>query len=597
MHSPPRQGIVSTGSTEVLGSVVPVNDDAVAPVSGSGRVIADPLDPDAPAEERLTAADEVGDEDAAPENPKRWLGFGFLALALLVIALDLSVTDVAVPSIIADLGVSADDASLVVTVYMVVAASFMVLMGKVADLIGARRAFLIGIVVFAVGSFITGIAPNFGVLILGRVIQGLVLAITIPASLSLLNHEFPGGSARALAFSIWTAVIGSAMALGPLIGGALSTYASWRWAFFINVPIMIVAVIGSAVTIRPIKVKLAEKGFDVFGAALLVVGVASITFALQEATNLGWWKAISDTLLGGIAWDLPISPVPILLATGVVFLVAFVFLERSRAHRELGVVLELRLFRVPSFTWGTGAAALMTAGVFGLLLLIPLYAQYVLDKDPFGAGIVLAPLGVGMALGGPVIARTKMDQKTAVLWMLGIQPIATLSLLPLINSGAEGWWLAPGLLVEGFAWGAAYSILVSLLLADVPETLSGVAGGTQTSARLLAGAIGGALLTTILLGSVGVAESNVDTSDLTSSEQTELDQLYQFSAQLHPPTTDSGDTVEQARQIDTFDDAIELTKEDMARGVRYAIGAAALFSAGGYLCGRRLRRAETTRAT
>lgn len=135
---------------------------------------------------------------------------------------------------------------------------------------------------------------------------------------------------------------------------------------------------------------------------------------------------------------------------------------------------------------------------------------------------------------------------------------------------------------------------MSLLLADVPETLSGVAGGTQTSARLLAGAIGGALLTTILLGSVDLAESDVDTAGLTSSEQTELDQLYSFSAQLHPPTTDSGDTVEQARQVDTFEEAIELTKDDMARGVRYAIGTAALFSAGGYLCGRRLRRAETS---
>ncbi|MCP4436040.1 MAG: MFS transporter [Actinomycetia bacterium] len=537
-----------------------------------------------------TAADEGPDSAAA--GARQWTGFGFLALALLVIALDLSVTDVAVPSIVSDLGVSADDASLVVTVYMVVASSFMVLMGKVSDLVGARKAFLVGAATFAVGSFITGIAPNFGILILGRVIQGLVLAITIPASMSILNHEFPSGPSRATAFSVWTAVIGSAMALGPLVGGFLSTYASWRWAFFINVPIMVVAVVGSSMTIRPIAVKLVEKGFDLLGAGLLVIGVASITFALQEATSLGWWSPDRDTILGGAAtWDLPVSPVPILLAVGIVLVAGFVYLERVRVRRGLGVVLELKLFRVPTFTWGTAAAALMTAGVFGLLLMIPLYAQYVLDKDPLGAGIALAPLGVGMALGGPIISRINVSQRVAVIWTLAVQPIATLSLVPLISADAATWWLAPALVVNGFAWGAAYSILVSMLLADVPETLSGVAGGTQTSARLLAGAIGGALLTTVLLGSVNLAESGVDESELTSSERTELEQLYEFSAQVHPPTTDSGDTVAEKKSDEAFASAIEQTKDDMARGIRFAVVGAAVFAAGGYLCGRRLRHA------
>ncbi|MDZ7578959.1 MAG: MFS transporter, partial [Candidatus Nanopelagicales bacterium] len=477
--------------------------------------------------------EHVTSADPRSSTRRQWIGFGFLALALFMIAVDLSVTAVAVPSIVADLGISADDASLVMTVYLVVASSFIVLMGKVSDLVGAKKAFLTGAIVFAVGSLVTGAAPTFSVLILGRVIQGVVVAVAIPASLSLLNQEFPSGKARVLAFSIWTAVIGSATALGPLIGGLLATYESWRWAFFINIPIMVVAAIGAGIAVRPVAVTLKEKGFDAVGAVLLVAAVALITFGLQEATDLGWWTAKRDTLLGAsIPWPFDISATPIMLILGAGLLAVFVILEKHRARRALGVVLELKLFKVKSFTWGTSAAAFMTAAVFGLLLLIPLYCQFILEANPLGAGVTLAPLGIGMAFGGPIVSRLNWPLRKTVLIMLIIQPITTLGLIPLIQPGGEGWWLAPVLVVDGFAWGAAYSILVSMLLADVPKSLSGVAGGTQTAARLLAGAIGSAILTTILLGSVVAQMSSVSGSGLTAKEKAEVTQLFQFSSQL-----------------------------------------------------------------
>ena len=549
------------------------------------------------------SAEDTAREEAAREadpdraSKKAWIGFFFLAMALLVIALDLSITDVAVPSIVADLGISADDASLVVTVYMVVASSMMVLMGKVSDLIGARRAFLIGAASFAIGSFITGIAPNFGVLLLGRTIQGLVLAITVPASLSLLNHEFPGGKARVLAFSIWTAVIGSAMALGPLLGGFLSTYFSWRWAFFINIPIMIIAVIGAKVTVRPIAVKLKQQGYDVIGSIVLVLGVALIVFGIQEATAFGWWATEQDMVFGSVPWPFAISATPVMLIVGILLLILFFFIDGSRMRRGLGVVLEFTLFKVKSFTYGTAAAAMMTAGVFGLLLVIPLFAQYILDKNPLGAGIALAPLGVGMALGGPVISRLNVPLRKTVLVMLGIQPIAMLTLIPLVNADTDTVWMIPSMLVNGFAWGAAFSILVSMLMSDVPEELSGVAGGTQTAARLLAGAIGGALLTTVLLGSVAAQMASVNESALTDREQQDITELYQFSVQISPPTTDSGDTVGQAREIQAYDQIIQETKSDMANGVRWAILLAALFSFVGFLAGFKLDKVEAAEAT
>ena len=526
------------------------------------------------------------DEERPSARP--WLGFSFMALALLVVALDISVTDVAVPSIVQDLGVSADDASLVVTVYLVVAASFMVLMGKVSDLVGPRRALLVGACIFAIGSAITGAAPNFDILLLGRIVQALVVAAVIPASLSLLNHEFPGGRPRVLAFSIWTAVMGSAMALGPLVGGFLSTYASWRWAFFINVPIMLIAVIGCRATVAPVDGQSEEGGFDVLGSALLVVGLALIVFGLQEAPSLGWWEPLSDDMVGGVPWPLPISATPVLVAVGAVLLVFFAGLERARSGRGHGVVLELRLFQLPAFTWGTLGAAFMTAAVIGVQFVIPLYSQYVLDGDPLSAGIALLPLGIGMAIGGPIVSRLGLPLIPTVLVMLIIQPIATLAMVPFISTDGQGWWLAPAMIIDGFAWGAAFSILVALLLADVPKRLSGVAGGTQTAARLLFGAIGGAMLTSILLGSVAAQMASVDESDLTAQQQMEIQQLYTFSSEIHPPTTDSGDTVNEAKQQREFRQVYDDAREDMATGVRLAVAAAAVLSLFGALAGWRL---------
>ena len=537
------------------------------------------------------------DESAEVSTRRKWWGFTFLAVSLLVIALDLSIADVTLPSIVKDLGISADSASLIITVYMVVAASFMVLMGRVSDLVGAKKAFIFGAIFFAVGSAITGMANGLGTLMAGRSLQALVFAIAIPASMSLLNHEFPKGRERVLAFSIWTAVIGSAMALGPMIGGLLSTYFSWRWAFWINVPIMIVGVIGAYYLVRPIGGQRRTGKFDILGSVLLVAGIALVVFALQEAPSLGWWQATSDSILdGAISWPFAISAAPILVLLGILLLVTFSRYEIKLNRQGRDSVLAFSLFRVPSFTWGTSAAAAMTAGVFGLLLLIPLYAQFVLDQNPLGAGVILAPLGVGMALGGPIIARYEVSPVRAALICLIIQPIATISLIPLISAGGEGWWLAPALLVDGFAWGAAFSLLVSMLLADVPKDLSGVASGTQVSVRLLAGALGGAMITGLVLGSVAAQVNQISEKDLTATQQEEITQLYEFQNQLTPPTTKSGQTAAEAREIEIFDQIINEVKSDMANGLRLAMGLAAVFSAVGIVFGLGLRRQEKREA-
>ena len=540
---------------------------------------------------------EASTEGESAPDRRKWVGYIFLVFGLLVISLDLSIADVALPSIVKDLDISADDASLIITVFMVVAASFMVLMGKVSDVVGAKKAFLVGSALFAAGSLMTGLADGFTALMGGRALQGLVLATAIPASMSLLNHEFPSGRDRTIAFSVWTAVIGSAMALGPLIGGWLCTYVSWRWAFFMNVPIMMVAFVGVFFLVKPVGPQTSTDKFDMLGSILLVIGLALIVFAIQEAATLGWWVAKTDSLLSGaVSWPYAISIVPIGGAIGLLLLILFARWEIYLNLQGRESVLEFSLFRVPSFTWGTAAAAGMTGAVFSLLLIIPLYAQFVLDKNPLGAGLMLVPLGIGMALGGPIIARFSIDASRAVVIFLVVQPIAVLTLIPLISESGEGWWLAPALLVEGFAWGAAYSLLVSMLLADVPTKLSGVAGGTQVAARLIAGALGGALITGLLLGSTAITTKAISESDLTEKQQGELSRLYQFENQLKPPTTNTGQTVAEVREIAEFDRVIIGIKQDMTSGLRWSVVLLAFFSFLGALSGFFLAR-EKRRST
>ncbi|MDZ7577145.1 MAG: MFS transporter [Candidatus Nanopelagicales bacterium] len=520
---------------------------------------------------------------------RQWIGFGFLLLAMLITVLDASAASIAVPSIAADLQISAGPASLLMTVQLVVASSLIILMGKVSDLIGAKKVFLLGAGLFTVGSLITSVAPNFGVLMLGRVVQGLVVALVTPAILSLMNHEFPCGRPRALAFSIRTAVIGSGLTLGLLISGLLSTYASWRWIFLMNIPFMVTAAIGAGVSVRPVTVKLKEKGFDIAGSILLVLSAILITFGLQEATDLGWWTAKPDALVGGVVpWPFSASVTPFMLILGVVLLLLFTLVEKDRARRTKSAVLDFKLFAVRSFTWGTSAAALMATPVFAIPLLIALYGQYILGLDPLGTGAMVVPLGIGVSAGGPILSRVNWPPHTTLLITLIIQPIALLGLLPLVQPDGQAWWLALVLAVYGFAWGAAYSILVSTLLADVPQSLSGVAAGTQSAFRKLASAIAVAALTTILLGSVMEEMSGVSESELTAKEKSEITQLYEFSPQVHPPTTDSGQTVHTLRTAEPFDRVIQETEDNMSAGVRFALLGAAFLSFLGFLCGLKL---------
>lgn len=522
--------------------------------------------------------------ESTPEDSKTtWLGFTFLLLALLIVVLDQTITDVVVPSIVTDLNVAASSATLIVTIYMVVGAAFMILMGKVVDVFGARRVLLWSMTLFAIGSMVTGIAWNFTVLMIGRVLQGLVLASMVPASLALLNVQFPEpGPRRALAFALWSSIIGGAAALGPLLGGLSATLFSWRWAFYLNLPISILAILGVRANIPEIKLKESDRQFDFAGSALLVLGVAAFIFGFQEGSRFGWWKPVRIPEIAGWRWPFPVSITPALIGVGLLLLITFYFHQKVRFTQGKNVILNLRLFQIPSFLNGTLAASLMTGGLFGVMLLIPLYAQYALGYDALWSGATLAPLGIGMAIGGPVSARLlqKFSARSLAIAALTLQPIILLLFLPILSPHSQGWWLAPLLILEGATWGCAFSVLVSLLLLGIAPNLSGVAGATQTAARIMAGAIGTALLSTTLT-TITVRDALPvihEITDLTAADHQKLNEAIQFESTLHPVVISSGETIAEIRENHAYDTAVDAIELAMVGGTRIAMALAAVLS-------------------
>ncbi|MFM2098163.1 MAG: hypothetical protein RIT06_791, partial [Chloroflexota bacterium] len=230
----------------------------------------------------------------------RWIGLACLALGLAMIIVDTSIVNVAVPRIITDLKITPSAAEWVNSSYALVFAAALITLSRIGDIIGQRRLYMAGTSVFAAASVLAALAPSGELLIGARLLQGLGGAAMAPSTQSIVNSTFRGKD-RAIAFAIYGSVIGGMAALGPVIGGWLTTNASWRWAFGVNLPIAVVAVVGTLLTVAETRTEQKSKGFDVFGVLFITLGLSGIVFGLIEGYTYGWW-APSEGFLADAAW-------------------------------------------------------------------------------------------------------------------------------------------------------------------------------------------------------------------------------------------------------------------------------------------------------
>lgn len=430
----------------------------------------------------------------------RWLGLVFISIAVALIIVDSTIVNVAIPSIVEDLGINSTQVQWVQESYTLVFASLLLVFGTLADRFGRRRILLIGVVIFSVSSIFAALVTTGEALILWRLVQGIGGAMILPASLSIINATFRGRE-RAIAFAIWGSTIGGMAAVGPLLGGWLTTYYSWRWAFGINVPLGIIIFIGVMLTVTESRESGVPRRVDIVGAALSIVLFGSLVFGLIEGRTFGWWLSDSPPDF----WTLDISPIPFVFGLTALSLVAFVVWGRKREREGKSTMLAFGLLRIPSFRNGNIAALIVSLGEFGIILSLPLYLQNVLGYDALQAGFVILALAIGSftASGFAGAFGNRIAPVTIVRVGILAEIVGVVIVAFGITSTSEWWQIVPGVFIYGFGVGLATAQLTSVVLKDVPLDQSGQGSGTQSTSRQIGSALGIALLGTILFTSLG----------------------------------------------------------------------------------------------
>ena len=421
---------------------------------------------------------------------RRWWAMSVNTLGVSLIIMDATVVNVATPVVIRSLSLGAAQAEWLNAVYALAFAALLLLFGRVGDIAGRRVMMAGGLAVFTLASVGAGAAGDGGVLVAARLVQGIGASMILPAALSTVNARFTGRS-RAAAFAIWGSVIGGMAAVGPLVGGWLVTDLSWRWAFWLNIPVAVAAFAGTLTLVPETRDARARRGLDLGGAVLASLGFAGIVFALIEGQRYGWWREGS----GGL------SPVPLVMAGGVVLLAGFGLLQQRRARAGRIVLADLSLLRIRSFRYGLAAALVVAFGEFGLLFTLPLLLQGALGYSPLGTGVLVLALALGTFLisgATPQLAR-RLGSRGVVRAGLATEAVAVAGLGLTLHTGIPGWVLAAWLFLYGAGVGMATAQLTNVILADVPIRASGEASGIQSTARQLGSAIGVAVLGSLLV--------------------------------------------------------------------------------------------------
>ena len=440
----------------------------------------------------------------------KWLPMPFVALGVAMIIVDATIVNVAVPTIIRELHVTANTSEWFNSIYSLVFASLLISLGHAGDVWGRRKLFGLGTVVFVVASVVAATAPSSGVLILGRFLQGVGGAMILPTTLSTVNAIYEGKD-RAVAFAIWGSTIGGMAAVGPLLGGWLTTDLSWRWAFFINIPVGAVVLLGIALFVPETKDPAVRRGIDWWGNVLAVVGFSTLVFGLIEGEHYGWWRQVDTFTVG--SWHWPAgwpSPSPVAFAVAAAALVAFVLVESARARRGAVVLMDLSLFRIRSFGAGNVAVTIVAFGEFGILFALPLFLQGVLGYSALDTGWLFLALALGsFVVGGatPQIAKAIGTRGVARIG-LALEAVGIVGLGVALGPTVAAWVMAIWLFVYGLGVGMATAQLTGVILVDVPVEVSGQASGIQSTSRQVGSALGVAVLGAALLSQLGSRTSS-----------------------------------------------------------------------------------------
>ncbi len=423
----------------------------------------------------------------AKENRKWWTLLA-VSFGLFMIMLDNTVVNVALPSIAASFHVQQSELEWVVVGYALSFATFMLTGGKLADRYGRRRLFIVGLVVFTGASLACGLAPDVNILIGARIVQGVGAAIMNPATLSIITATFAARQ-RGMAIGIWAGVSAMALAIGPLIGGALTQYAHWSWIFFINVPVGIVGIVVTRWAVDESRDTSHEQRLDLPGLFTSGLGLFALTYGLIEANTYGWTSA----------------RILALFTIAVVSLAAFVLLEQ----RQRLPMLDLSLFRSRTYAGANVAMLLVSLAMFGIFFFNSLFFQNILGYSPTQTGALFLPMTVLIILVAPLAGR--MSDRIGSRWLIGIGlSFVTLSLLLFaqLDQSSNFWNVLPGLLTGGFGMALAMTPTTAAAMGSVPVDKAGVGSAVLNAFRQVGGSLGIAIMGAVVASQISVGPRN-----------------------------------------------------------------------------------------
>jgi EmrB/QacA subfamily drug resistance transporter len=413
----------------------------------------------------------------AEEDRRRWLALAVIVTAQFMVVLDISIVNVALPSIKTDLHFSQESLQWVLTGYSIFFGGFLLLGGRLADLLGRRLLFMAGL--FTVASLLNGLAWSEGSLIAFRCLQGLGAAMMSPAALSILTTTFREGSERNKALGIWGAVAGSGGAIGVLLGGVLTSAFSWPWIFYVNVPVGVAVIAASPLLLRESRAAMPNRYFDLGGAATITAGLMLLVYGMTHATQHGWGTSETVGLLAGSA-----------------VLIASFFLIESRAKSPL---LPLRMFRLRTLTGSNVSALIATGAVFSQFFLLTLYMQQVLHYSALKTGVAYIALTV-TTIALSTVAQglvTRFGVRSILPLGLVLSTVALVLFAQLPVDGHYFWDLFPGFILSGLGLAFVFIPVSIGALTGVRPADAGIASGLISTSQQIGGAVGVAAATTI----------------------------------------------------------------------------------------------------
>src|SRR3954470_21041338 len=413
-------------------------------------------------------------------NP--WVVLVIICLAQFMVVLDATIVNVALPHIQTSLGFTEASLQWVINAYTLVFAGFLLLGGRAGDLLGRKRLFLIGLVIFTAASFLNGISSTSGMLIGFRALQGLGAALISPAALSIISTTFDEGKERARALAVWAAIAIGGSAVGLVLGGALTQAFSWRWIFFVNVPVGIFAFFAALRLVPESKDEHAHKGYDLAGAVTVTGGLMLLVYGLVNSAQHGWGSTVSI----------------VSFVVAAALLAAFVLIEQRSAEP----LVRLSIFRVRSLTTANLSMFLAFSGMFAMFFFNTQYIQRALGFGPLKAGVAFLPFTAGIMISAGLASafapRIGVRPVTAAGMVLTILGLLLFARMPVNGSYASD--VLPGMILASLGMGAIFMPLTLVATTGLKNEDQGLASGLFNTSQQVGGALGLAILTTVAVG-------------------------------------------------------------------------------------------------